>query len=232
MSRVWQVLHGWHKVTEPLLWFSQWALAKCHKAYKTYTELCEHKRKANHDDTESAQKIFLCEFCGESFESNENLQDHLKQKCEMKPNSEPDISVESEVESVETVESEMACDKCGLTFKNRTSFNHHLQHRHKEERYHCEDCGKKFNNPKLLMDHQCNTNRLGHECAYCSKLFRSPSILEQHEKAHSKEITYRCPACDFRCDDKRSINKHTRKVHKMTLKKMFQKVTIVKRDRT
>lgn len=107
------------------------------------------------------------------------------------------------------------CELCPFTSNKYKSWIDHVNYKHKEPRYSCEDCNKKF--PKLSM---LKNHRKVHEekkCADCDEVFKSTrSYLTHRQTAHPTTGLYEeltCKPCNTRFTTSVGLDKHRRLKH-------------------
>ena len=85
-----------------------------------------------------------------------------------------------------------ACTEC----EKRYTRNSHLKRRNSHLKrhmqlhtgrfsFHCETCGKGFNQGHLYKDHVRAHQGLKYNCEYCSRLFVSTQVYKKHISLHS-----------------------------------------------
>ena len=125
------------------------------------------------------------------------------------------------------------CKECDLNFTNMTEFNQHYKDHHKP--VECKDCGLSFNTPSSLKRHAYTHKELKYACPHCGKKFPFSSDrdvhaikhetvkqfvckkckkdffvksdLIKHEKMHLK-LVWKCTHCEYTTNDERNLKAH------------------------
>ncbi|XP_049881499.1 zinc finger protein 287-like isoform X2 [Pectinophora gossypiella] len=100
---------------------------------------------------------FLCDICGNTFSSADNLKSHKLIHLEIKPHN---------------------CSTCNKTFSTRDHLKRHQVSHSGERPYVCDDCGRKYSQRSSLMKHMRKHNK----CIKCDKKFTQSAQLIKHQK--------------------------------------------------
>ncbi|XP_015269045.1 PREDICTED: zinc finger protein 184-like [Gekko japonicus] len=95
------------------------------------------------------------------------------------------------------------CPQCGNSFNRKSSLKRHLATIHDTAKpYEWPPRRKTFlekSNRGTRARRHMRTSRLGrepYECPECGESFMTSTSFTQHQRSHSGEATYQCPACD------------------------------------
>ncbi|KAM9849696.1 uncharacterized protein ACBR49_006982 [Aulostomus maculatus] len=110
-------------------------------------------------------KYLDCSFCGERFQSREELIVHR---------------------ASHTGESPVVCSLCGKSFVNKTTLSIHMRIHTGEKPYACPQCGKRFTqNGSLKIHLRTHSGEKPYSCAQCTASFNNPSNLRRHMITHN-----------------------------------------------
>ena len=85
------------------------------------------------------------------------------------------------------------CKECDLNFTNMSEFNWHYKDHHKL--IECEDCGLSFNMPSSLKCHVYTHKELKYVCPHCGKKFPFSSNRDVHAIKHETVKQFVCKKC-------------------------------------
>ncbi|XP_035678373.1 zinc finger protein 423-like isoform X1 [Branchiostoma floridae] len=139
---------------------------------------------------------FQCLECGQMFNNNVNLSNHLKIHA--------------------SKDKTLKCSLCPEVFNSTGEMQHHHFSMHSEsdlgtakKSFKCNQCDKVFPCMSNLQGHmRIHTQGKKFPCPECSKVFALARNLTIHMRSHSGEKPYQCPLCE-----KRFARKENRKVH-------------------
>ena len=101
------------------------------------------------------------------------------------------------------------CKVCSLSFNTQSTLKSHA-YTHKELKYACPKCDKKFpfssDRDVHMVSHDTEKK---HVCATCNKDFFMKSDLTKHEKTHL-QILWKCNQCEYSSTDERNLKAHQR----------------------
>lgn len=87
------------------------------------------------------------------------------------------------------------CVYCNFACSDENQLQQHCKETHK---YICDVCNKAFSSLSGISNH----NKVAHgsveslfTCKLCGKIFGSACHLKTHERSHSNNRNYQCPAC-------------------------------------
>ncbi|KAL0810714.1 hypothetical protein ABMA28_010038 [Loxostege sticticalis] len=139
-----------------------------------FNHICEHcgrgfpvlSRLEKHRFTfHSAGRYFQCPHCPHKAPTNYCLQEHVR---------------------IHTGERPHVCHECGLTFRRLYLYNRHKFY-HKEKRFKCPHCPKKFHTSAEVREHSNNN--------------------------HERVYMYLCPECHITCTRQKNIRRHMKNIH-------------------
>lgn len=153
--------------------------------YSSSNFLLYTTHKKNHTN-----RIYECEYdCNESFETQQNLVDHVEQ------------SHHDQLKSVK-------CVRCLMEFPlNILLYNHSLSHIRECEQCVCSECGKVLANRRLEERHRTVHLPKTVECSICPSKFKTKRELHRHMDVHSSE-THTCNICNKVYKSYSSLKKH------------------------
>ncbi|KAK6185818.1 hypothetical protein SNE40_007966 [Patella caerulea] len=155
----------------------------------------QEKEMKNEEDSEGEFQIeYVCDECGDSFNSSKELYIHSK-------TAHGDNS------------GNYQCSSCSLNFENLYYFQDHMLEHHKEdEKCKCQMCGNEFLKWKDLKDHLMTAHRKYFTCQQCKVSFSDQQSLKEHIAlhGHEKPDAYECDMCDKIFTSSKTYNAHRR----------------------
>lgn len=114
--------------------------------------------------------------------------------------------------------SQHPCEVCGLMLSSVMTLAGHMK-LHKEPKFQCDRCEKKFFSKGAFLDHQEHHTILDFPCTHCKRSFRKDHKLKDHlKKVHFKEkTTFPCELCTSTFTRRTTYRDHVLRQHK-TLK--------------
>ncbi|XP_039494677.2 zinc finger protein 354B [Drosophila santomea] len=102
------------------------------------------------------------------------------------------------------------CDQCGWSFNDHSNMKDHKL-RHFEEKFSCDECGRKFYTMPLLRLH-IRVHHKGEKpyvCKFCGMGFaNSPSRCRHERQMHANELVHPCKICGKRFNSEKGRLKH------------------------
>lgn len=137
----------------------------CPECSKSFA--AQHLRAAHMKRSHDAENL-KCHVCQEVFGSVIQKETHLVRKHNI------------------WIKKQFKCEQCQKSFKYNHMLVRHVRRVHmKEKKYHCNRCGDKFFEKKLVELHQTSHFKTkSFECDYCFKTFPRKSSLSRHIKGH------------------------------------------------
>lgn len=159
---------------------------------------------------------FICEECGDKFQSLSKLKCHENKHKNHLP---------------------FKCTKCDKGFALKCNLTNHLKFTHSDKKnFKCDKCDRRFCRPNSLKQHLLSHSKLRpFKCSLCSKSFVEHRMFLRHMKIHTDEKEYDCPMCITKCGRKDNFMRHLKNLHpdadvKEILKKISENVLINKKD--
>lgn len=136
----------------------------------------------------------ICEHCGRGFPVLSRLEKHRFTfhgagryfQCPHCPHKAPTNYCLQEHVRIHTGERPHVCHECGLTFRRLYLYNRHKFY-HKEKRFKCPHCPKKFHTSAEVREHSNNN--------------------------HERVYMYLCPECHKTCTRQKNIRRHMKNIH-------------------
>ncbi|XP_051783673.1 gastrula zinc finger protein XlCGF57.1-like [Erpetoichthys calabaricus] len=111
------------------------------------------------------------------------------------------------------------CQKCGKTFKCKSTWDDHEKVHVVEKQYCCTECGRRFSHSKSLKTHtRLHVIKQAYSCTECGKKFLLLGNLKSHTRIHTGEKPYSCQDCGKQFSHRSTLITHTR-IH--TGKKLY-----------
>ena len=116
------------------------------------------------------------------------------------------------------------CDKCGLDFARKESFQSHVLSHEGLKPFQCQTCKKSFKLKRSMATHSCQKAlRPVPTCSACGKVFKKRKFLIQHEQIHL-EPSRQCFKCGQLFIWQASLHKHLKTCNKRNvIEKNFYK---------
>ncbi|XP_037541028.1 GDNF-inducible zinc finger protein 1 [Nematolebias whitei] len=136
----------------------------CNKCMRTFHYEKSYMKHISTYHGETADVIYCCEVCQQTFANRSNLKLHVKH--------------------VHSTERLFECDICAKTFKRKKDVSRHKKQVHEQkQQYMCLDCGKRLSSKATLSLHQrTHTGIKPYECTKCQARFTQKSALNMHQR--------------------------------------------------
>lgn len=141
-----------------------------------------------HAPSPKDSKLFKCDYCGNLFDTNDQLIEHESKH----PKRQPHI-----------------CDICGKSFKTYHIMQTHRNVHMKGKSFVCEHCDIKFSFKRALKIHMTiHNNEKEYICEVCGKCFHTRSNFAVHKLSHVSKKTLPCTLCDKLFATKATLEEH------------------------
>ncbi|XP_047487032.1 zinc finger protein 184-like [Penaeus chinensis] len=143
--------------------------------------------------------------------ADSSLEDlRLEAQMESFPSPRSDVGAEIHPAGVPAhKERRFDCEDCGRKFKKRAYLVRHRRLHTGERPYSCDICSATFSQmPNLWYHKRIHTGESPYECAVCQRKFRSSSHLKRHQRLHTGETPYACPSCPAAFITWDKLNRH------------------------
>ncbi|XP_072744536.1 uncharacterized protein [Anoplolepis gracilipes] len=141
--------------------------------------------KAETTDILIHENVMQCEFCGDSFASEQAFTLHLE------------MHESCSEERARSQDDQLVCENCGCSFSTMLGLREHQKEQH-EECYNCDDCDYVTSQKDSLIDHQkCHTSdAYKYQCEVCGEQFQSKSSCQVHLSSHEQDKPFQCEVCN------------------------------------
>lgn len=159
----------------------------------------------------------VCHMCGQIFNSNEEVLQHL-QNCKVKVEAKLEQNSDSESKGRNRKKrrknGHLFCPHCDRVFTHRNSLMYHMRGHTGERPHQCDICGKSFFAATALKVHmRLHSGDKPYKCENCGRHFRQWGDLKYHRiSIHSDEKQYQCEYCGKDFARKYSLIVH-RRIH-------------------
>ncbi|XP_037044364.1 transcription factor grauzone-like isoform X4 [Bradysia coprophila] len=200
----------------------------CPKTYTSVANLNYHVREKHSTDMRDS---FRCEQCDIIFPTRYKLTKHMNtvhgpsinnicEACGRSFISKNDLKYHIDLQHSTTPLPKAQCNICGTWVKHQRYLRQHLrmhqevQEAQKGKVLNCPICKKKVQSKRLLANHiRYSHGERKHQCTFCDKAFRSPKILKEHIALHTGEDLYSCPYCNRTFKSNANMYSHRKKAH-------------------
>ncbi|XP_061110892.1 zinc finger protein 184-like isoform X2 [Conger conger] len=144
---------------------------KTSSTLSTTVSITGKKGKTN-GQADFGKKLFICTYCGKSFDRCSYLTSHHR---------------------IHTGEKPYRCTQCGKRFNHKGNLVQHERVHSGNKPFGCTQCGKRFTRGATLRaHHRCHTGERPYHCTLCGKSFSHQSNLVAHERIHTGAKPYSC----------------------------------------
>jgi len=182
---------------------------KCGNCFTKYENMRRHRLR--HDQVRS----YLCEDCGKGFYRLEPLKRHKRQHTLDSIGEKPDSKTVVRRKDTKPGPSEpqTSCKSCEVDFENVDEKKRHVCPNKKV--YQCDKCPKFYMGPRALLVHSLKEHekKLDFLCSFCPKRFVTNASRAQHEKVHSDDRPFQCPACPSAFKFAQKLQQHQLDIH-------------------
>ncbi|KAI8129087.1 Zinc finger protein 197 [Lucilia cuprina] len=177
----------------------QFACEQCDGVYTSKYYLLAHMNLKHNPDNVAQKpkrvalpkKRFLCTLCGSKFDTQSNLDVHIRRHTGDKP---------------------FKCDLCERSFYRPCDVQAHRRSHTGEKPFKCTICEKPFaRSNKLKIHMRTHSNERPYKCDQCEKAFKHSKDLNIHKRIHTGERPYTCGVCHSTFTQSNSLKLHQTK---------------------
>ncbi|KAK2920545.1 hypothetical protein Q8A73_000030 [Channa argus] len=171
-----------------------------------------------HKKIHSRRNPDICPVCGQTFNQNQLLQDHLKthdkdrgdQSGEEEGQSEKPKKNKKQDSGLKLIQSaSLSCRVCGDSFHSQGFLRKHAETHCREFPSICGVCGHQVDSPDGLLTHLQSHRETGGTCSICLKSFQN---METHMRSHTGIKPYCCSICNKHFPRAGALRRH-KKIH-------------------
>ncbi|KAJ8675109.1 hypothetical protein QAD02_010895 [Eretmocerus hayati] len=192
----------------------------CDRSFLTRHQLRKHTK--NSHPYCQVNSYYICSDCGHHFKCRQSLREHFVRKhtegfrfecasCPRKFKMKSDLYMHVQSQHNQ-VDSEVVCEACGKTYRNRFALKKHLAHSHNTRPFPCNMCNRKLATRESLEQHVLlHAKKRSPACQLCGKTFSGNDALKKHMRIHTDTRPFTCEVCG-----KRFRRQNTHKQHMLT----------------
>jgi len=191
----------------------------CSIVYCTGRTWSKAELASNVTDNLCKQKTLVYGVCGESFRTEECLNEHaVKHKsqnwyscheCKKCFAAQKYLKQHMHIHS-----SRYKCSECGKCFRGKHALTMHRRSHSGEKRFECFVCGKRFTEAGNLSRHcRIHSGEKQFKCYLCDKAFSRSAHLNTHTRNHTEDKPHKCLLCDKSFTSSCNLQKHERRMH-------------------
>ncbi|KAF2879538.1 hypothetical protein ILUMI_26622 [Ignelater luminosus] len=202
-----------------------------------YTNCNYTSKQRESKQHETSNNKWTCMICNEVTANKESLIEHYE-----KHKNEKEGRIEQQ-NTTQNIEDYFKCVVCTREFTSSRSYEKHLELKHGENRYACEQCNKTYKNSFQLCLHNFSAhpddgkykciacdfttvnraslrshiekheNDYRFQCEICDKKFLRSSWFEEHKNSHTGAMPFQCEVCTKSFPYSRYLVAHKKSVH-------------------
>ncbi|EZA53472.1 hypothetical protein X777_06553 [Ooceraea biroi] len=131
------------------------------------------------------ESVVQCEYCGDSFVSEQALSLHLETH-----------ETGSSEERAQSQDDQLVCEHCGCSFLTTSKLREHQKEHVSENCYSCGHCSYATPIRECLITHQrCHIPDYKYQCEVCGEHFQSKSNCQVHLLSHGRDKPFQCDIC-------------------------------------
>lgn len=103
------------------------------------------------------------------------------------------------------------CGQCSVYFHLKSELDYHMEERHSNKEYVCDDCGGVYKAQKALKEHiliKHSQNRLAYCCDVCGKQFNRLRHYMDHMNVHKDVSPWVCNDCGRSYKNRSAFSRH------------------------
>ncbi|XP_022209838.2 transcription factor Ouib [Drosophila obscura] len=123
----------------------------------------------------TADKVYVCDMCGNSYPRKSTLATHMRRHRNERP---------------------YECEICRMSFHVNYQLMRHIRKHTGARPYGCPCCQRRFADRTSMVKHErTHRNERPYVCETCGKTFTYASVLKVHYKTHTGEKPHSCRLC-------------------------------------